>query len=418
MSLYGMMRTGVSGMNAQANRLSTVADNIANSDTTGYKRSSVEFSTLLLATPGGNYNSGGVNTTVRTAISAQGALQYTTSITDLAINGDGFFVVQVPGNDGTGAADNTRYLTRAGSFVLDAGGRMINSAGYQLMGYAPGDTTTLVPIQIDSAPRQPQASTAGYMAGNLPSNADIVPSSSSGSLPAFNTDPAEYTSKSSMLLYTADGTPQMLDIYFSKTGGGAWQVTVFDQATATPGATFPYTGGALGSVNLTFDANGNQTSDGTLSLVAPGGEPFELDLSLFSQYGSGFSLSEIGANGNTSSSISKIQISKDGTLYAQYTDGSAKALYRIPLADVASPDLLTSLAGNVYVESPESGRINVKLANEEGRGSIVAGALENSNVDIAEELTNMIAAQRSYTANSKVFQTGSDLMDVLVNLKR
>lgn len=414
MSLYGMMRTGVSGMNAQANRLSAVADNIANSDTTGYKRSSVEFSTLLLATPGGNYNSGGVNTTVRTAVSSQGALQYTTSISDLAINGNGFFVVQVPSADGATSVDNTRYLTRAGSFVLDAGGRMINSAGYQLMGYEPGDTNTLVPITISSAAREPQASTAGFIEGNLPSNAEVV----TGNLPSSNTYPVEYTTKSSMLIYTADGSPQMLDIYFSKAGGGGWQVTVFDQSQADSGTTFPYAGGALGSVNLTFDAAGKQTSAGTMSFTAPGGATFDLDLSQFSQYGSGFSVSDIGANGNTNSTISKIQISKDGTLYAQYTDGSAKALYRIPLADVASPDLLTALAGNVYVDNPDSGGINIKLANEEGRGSIVSGALENSNVDIAEELTNMIAAQRSYTANSKVFQTGSDLMDVLVNLKR
>ncbi|TJW37873.1 MAG: flagellar hook-basal body complex protein, partial [Mesorhizobium sp.] len=87
MSLYGMMRTGVSGMNAQANRLSTVADNIANSDTTGYKRSSAEFSTLVMPTTGGAYNSGGVTTTIRSSISAQGVLQYTTSVSDLAVNG-------------------------------------------------------------------------------------------------------------------------------------------------------------------------------------------------------------------------------------------------------------------------------------------------------------------------------------------
>ncbi len=123
-------------------------------------------------------------------------------------------------------------------------------------------------------------------------------------------------------------------------------------------------------------------------------------------------------NGNAPSTIDKIQISQDGVIYAQYADGTTKPLYKIPLADVQSPDNLTAMPGNVYAQSTDSGAVRIGFANEGRLGSIVSGALENSNVDIAEELTNMIAAQRSYTANSKVFQTGSDLMDVLVNLKR
>ena len=127
MSLYGMMRTGVSGMNAQANRLSTVADNIANASTTGYKRSSTEFSSLIIPNTTGNYTSGGVTTAIRYATSVQGDLRYTSSASDLAINGEGFFVVQDSGG--------TPYLTRAGSFVPDGEGRLVNAAGVTLMGY-------------------------------------------------------------------------------------------------------------------------------------------------------------------------------------------------------------------------------------------------------------------------------------------
>ena len=150
----------------------------------------------------------------------------------------------------------------------------------------------------------------------------------------------------------------------------------------------------------------------------PNGSAFSLDLSKLTQLGTGFTVSDAEVNGNAPSTIDKVQISKDGTIYAQYKDGSTKPLYKIPLADVQSPDQLTALPGNVYAQGTESGAVRVGFANEGKLGSIVSGALENSNVDIAEELTNMIAAQRSYTANSKVFQTGSDLMDVLVNLKR
>ncbi|TIU83081.1 MAG: flagellar hook-basal body complex protein, partial [Mesorhizobium sp.] len=175
MSLYGMMRTGVSGMNAQANRLSTVADNIANSDTTGYKRSSAEFSTLIMPSTGGAYNSGGVTTTIRSAVSSQGVLQYTTSVSDLAVNGDGFFVVQDP--------SGTPYLTRAGAFVPDAQGRLVNAAGYQLMAYsyANGDPAAtangfegLVPVQISDQEMTATPSTEGTFTGNLPAGATAV----------------------------------------------------------------------------------------------------------------------------------------------------------------------------------------------------------------------------------------------------
>ena len=121
---------------------------------------------------------------------------------------------------------------------------------------------------------------------------------------------------------------------------------------------------------------------------------------------------------NAPSRIESVSFDTDGTLYAQYDNGTLRALYRIPLATVVSPDQLISHTGNVYSESPESGNVLIGFADEGNRGRIVAGALESSNVDLAEELTTMIQSQRSYTANSKVFQTGSDLMDILVNLKR
>lgn len=418
MSLYGMMRTGVSGMNAQANRLSAVADNIANSDTTGYKRSSAEFSTLVMPTVGGAYNSGGVTTTIRSAIGTQGVLQYTTSVSDLAVNGDGFFVVQDP--------SGTPFLTRAGAFVPDAQGRLVNAGGYQLMAYSYANGTPaatangfegLEPVQISDQEMTATPSTEGTFNGNLPAGATPV---AAGSLPTTNTATAQYTSKSSLVAYDNLGNKVLLDVYFTNTGAGTWQVSVFDQSKATAGTSFPYTGGALGSANLTFDTTtGKLTGAVTgVSLTVPNGAAFNLDLSKLTQLGTGFTVSDATVNGNAPSTIEKINIGPDGVIYAQYEDGSTKPLYKIPLADVQSPDRLTALPGNVYSQSADSGAVRIGFANEGKLGSVVSGALENSNVDIAEELTNMIAAQRSYTANSKVFQTGSDLMDVLVNLKR
>ncbi|ANT53373.1 flagellar hook protein FlgE [Mesorhizobium amorphae] len=417
MSLYGMMRTGVSGMNAQANRLSAVADNIANSDTTGYKRSSAEFSTLVMPSTGGAYNSGGVTTTIRSSISAQGVLQYTTSVSDLAVNGDGFFVVQDP--------SGTPFLTRAGAFVPDAEGKLVNAAGYQLMAYSyangvPAATANgfegLVPVQISDQEMTATPSTEGTFTGNLPANSTPP----SGALPSTNSPTAEYTSKSSLVAYDNLGNKVLLDVYFTNTGTGTWEVSVFDQSQATAGTSFPYTGGALGSANLTFDTTTGKLTGAvdSVSFTVPNGAAMNLDLAKLTQLGTGYTVSEAEVNGNAPSTIEKIDIGSDGVIYAQYEDGSTKPLYKIPLADVTSPDRLTALPGNVYSQSADSGAVRIGFASEGKLGAIVSGALENSNVDIAEELTNMIAAQRSYTANSKVFQTGSDLMDVLVNLKR
>ena len=418
MSLYGMMRTGVSGMNAQANRLSTVADNIANADTTGYKRSSTEFSTLVMPTTGGAYNSGGVTTTVHSSISSQGVLQYTTSVSDLAVNGDGFFVVQ--------DASGTPYLTRAGAFVPDADGKLVNAAGFQLMAYSyqngvPAATVNgfqgLVPVTISDQGMTATPSTEGSFTANLPASATPV---AAGDLPSTNSATAQYTAKSSLVSYDNLGNKVLLDVYFTNTGAGSWQVSVFDQSKATPGTSFPYTGGALGSANLTFDNTTGELTGATnsVSFTVPNGAPMTLDLSTLTQLGTGYTPGDAHVNGNAPSTINKVEISKDGTIYASYKDGSSKALYKIPLADVTSPDQLSALAGNVYAQSSESGAVKIGFANEGKLGAVISGALENSDVDIAEELTSMIAAQRSYTANSKVFQTGSDLMDVLVNLKR
>lgn len=427
MSLYGMMRTGVSGMNAQANRLSTVADNIANSDTTGYKRSSIEFSSLVMPTTGGAYNSGGVNSTIRTAVTDRGDLKGTTSVSDLAIRGDGFFVVQ----DSSG----TPYMTRAGSFVPDAQGRLVNAAGFQLMAYSyengvPAATVNgfqgLVPVQISDGKMTATPSTSGTFSGNLPSGA--TPVAAPATLPSGNAATAQYTNKSSMVVYDNLGNKVMVDIYFTKTGAGTWDVAVFDQSKAAPGGPFPYgAGGQLAPVavppapavpiTLTFDGNGKLTGTDNVTFNVPGGASLKLDLKGLSQIGTGYTATG-KVNGNGPSSIEKVTIGKDGTIYAQYQDGSTKPLYKIPLAQVPSPDRLIQQSGNVFTQSPDSGEVQIGFAGEGKRGDIISGALENSNVDIAEELTNMISSQRSYTANSKVFQTGSELMDILVNLKR
>ncbi|MET3661940.1 flagellar hook protein FlgE [Aquamicrobium ahrensii] len=416
MSLYGMMRTGVSGMAAQSSRLATTADNIANSDTTGYKRSSTEFSSMVMPNTGRNYTSGGVTTTVFNSISQQGIHKYTTSALDLAVDGNGFFVVQ--------GGDGKNYLTRAGAFVPDGQGRLVNAAGFQLMAYPYGftpaagsaDFSSLVPVAVPQGEIPAQASTQGAFQGSLPTGSTPV---APANLPSANGATAQSTVSSSLVIYDGQGIQRILDVHFTNTGAGTWEVAVFDRADAAPGGGFPYSSPALGSGNLTFDpvTGALDPAVTSLSLSLPSGQAIDLDFSQLTETGTQPAVVQ-NADGYAGSAIEKVEISRDGVVSAIYGNGTIEKLFSIPLAEVPSPDRLTVLPGNVFSASSDSGDVTIGLANQKTRGAIVSGALENSNVDIAEELTEMIAAQRSYTANSKVFQTGSELMDVLVNLKR
>ncbi|MCQ4634122.1 MULTISPECIES: flagellar hook protein FlgE [Shinella] len=408
MSLYGTMRTGVSGMNAQANRLSTVADNIANANTTGYKKASTQFSSLILPTTGGAYNSGGVNTDVRYSISSQGTFTYTTSATDLAINGKGFFIVQ--------GSDGVEYMTRAGAFTPMSDGSLQNSSGFKLMGYPYSSTEDptivingfagLEEINLAAGELNVKASESGYLHVNLPSNAE---------------DP--FSKTTSLVAYDSLGNTRKLDFKYSTTGTpNEWSLEV-NYTDPVSGTVTPL----LAATTLTFDTDGKLVSPTDITLAGPttigGGVLNPLEISIGGTSGGSTQLAaDFAAKGDIDgigpSGVAGYEISDDGIVYLKYENGDLAPKYRIAMANVQSPDNLKPLPGNVYAQSSDSGVVVMGYAGNGGYGTIISGALEDSNVDIAEELTSMIESQRNYTANSKVFQTGSELMEVLVNLKR
>lgn len=395
MSLYGMMRTGVSGMNAQANRLSAVADNIANASTVGYKRAETQFSSLVLPSTAGQYNSGSVVTNVRYGISDQGGIRSTSSTTDVAIDGNGYFAVRGP--------DGSNYLTRAGSFVPDKDGNLVNSAGFYLLGSVSGNITGsdlggLSIININSAATGPKASEAGKFSVNLPAG-DTVPAA------------GQFNHKTSLISYSNDGDKITLDVYFSKNDAGNWDVSIRNAADNVE----------VGSGTLEIDtATGNVAAGGAISVNLAGyeGGTIALDLSESKQVAGEYTISEAVIDGRSATGVKNIDIASDGRVVAILQDGSQSLIAYVPLANVASPDRMTVVSGNVFSVSAESGPAKLGAPQSNGMGKILSGSLEESNADIAQELTDMIEAQRSYTANSKVFQTGSELMDVLVNLKR
>lgn len=418
MSLYGVMRTGVSGMNAQANRLSTVADNVANVNTTGYKGASCEFSSLVLSNWSAAYESGSVLTDVRHNIDAQGGLVGTSSVSDLAIRGNGFFMVANPAG--------TPYLTRAGSFITNGDGTLVNAAGFSLLGYKlnpdqPAVTlngfNNLVPVSFGGPSLSATPSTLGSIKANLPANATVVATSA---LPSGNSASSSYTNKSSLIVYDNLGAEVKLDIYFAKTSGGDWEMSVFDSRDASPNGGFPYGGSPLSVQAITFGADGklDPAQQSQFAFTIPGGDDFTLDIAGTTQFATGYTVLSATVNGTPAGEPKDVEISRDGYVYAIYDGGTRIPVFRIPLARVTSPDLLTPLAGNVFQASADTGGITVGFAQSGGLGDVMSKTLEQSTVDLANELTTMIDAQRGYTANSKVFQTGSELMDVLVNLKR
>lgn len=525
MSLYGSMRTGVSGMNAQSNRLGTVAENIANANTTGYKRASTEFSSMILPSGGGNYNSGGVETQVRYSISQQGATTYTTSDSDLAIDGGGFFIVQ--------SASGENLLTRAGSFVQDKDGKLINTSGFKLMGYeysSNQDPTVVVngydglrEINIEGGGLSATGSTAGALDVNLPSGASVGFSKST-SLVAYDTQgntclidfkytktsanewvvdatyngtsvlahPAQPSTNAVLSgnldasaavgtthlthsdFYASDGSLQTVDILYEMTPAG-WEFTVshagtplfsdqlhaneFDASgnyldpepmdipeidlgggvmlgpgtlvlnglTSVSGPStidLEFDGSAAGStIELKFDAKGQLLWPKSLTTgsVATNGallNSLHIDIDGTTQVGADFTVANGDVNGNSVSKVSGFEISDEGIVSLRYDNGDLDPRYRIALANVQSPDKLRPETGNVYSQGTDSGVVVMGYPKSGEMGRIISRALEGSNVDIANELTSMIESQRNYTANSKVFQTASDLLDVLVNLKR
>jgi len=177
----------------------------------------------------------------------------------------------------------------------------------------------------------------------------------------------------------------------------------------------------LATATLDFDpTTGRLTgaSTSSVSVAVPNGATLDIDMADSSQFAANYTVLETEVDGNPASEVDRVNISKEGIVSAVFKNGSQVDVYQIPLGTVTSIDKLRPLPGNVYAVGDDSGNLQVKLPGQAGLGTIVSGALEQSNVDLANELTIMIEAQNSYTANSKVFQTGAELMDVLVNLRR
>ena len=410
-----ILNTSVSGMQANSNWLSSISQNVANANTNGYKNVETDFSSLVDQIANGNADFGGVSTSQVSLNGLQGNVISTSTSTDLAVQGAGFFVV----SDSSG----TTYLTRNGSFTPDASGNLVNSAGYYLMaqnvqnGVSPlaaNSLTGLQKVNVVNAGQTATPTTNASLTANVPSTATPV---AAANLPSTNSAGSTYTEATSLVVYDNLGASHTINIYYTNTGSNTWEVDAFDASKAT-GSGFPYSSGPLATQTLTFNPTTGALSSGSpVSLTVPNGQPMNLDLTGTTQLAAGFNVTAATANGMAPSGISGVSISTSGSLTFNYANGTSSVAYDIPLANVVSPDNLASVNGGAYLQTSASGPVYLGTAGGAGFGKIEASSLESSTVDLATELTDMIQAQSAYEANSKVFQTGANILDVLNGLK-
>ncbi len=407
MGLYGIMNTSVSGMNAQANKLSTVADNISNANTVGYKRYKTGFSTLVGAGSGSGHESGIVNTNIIQTVRQQGAFNFTSKSTNLAINGNGFFQVQ----DKEGGT----YFTRAGDFVLDKNGEMVNAGGYKLL--SEGGQ----PVQVDLNTPVWQASTTGELGVNLPSNADVRTGAGAGLVDG------NYHFKTSISAYDQNGNLVKVDVVYTKTAevkdptdptntrilSSSWKVQAVDKDGNN------ISGAGVDGITLEFNGDGKlkDTSTTEFTLDTPNGEVLTLDMSKTVTAGEKFSVSKVDVDGYKPSTIQSVRIEADGRIFGVYGSSAEKLLTKIQIVNFSNPDGLQAKSGNVYAATDASGDPAVGFPGDNGFGTLYAGAVEGSNVDLAAELTEMVQSQRTYSANTKVFNASSELLQELNNLR-
>lgn len=442
MSLYGAMSTAVSALDANSAALSTASANIANVNTIGYKAGQATFSTLLASTLGTtDVSSAGVTVNQTQNVSEQGLLQTTASPTDLAISGNGFFVVNT--NATAPNAANSLYYTRAGNFTPDGNGDLRNAGGYYLMGWAldstgsvPSDRNDMTAVNINALSGKANPTTTMTYKANLQSSTAITAGYVAGDMYAGTVTP---DFQRTINVYDAQGGTQPLQLSFVKTGANSWSYEISYQ-----GATSNLTGGAAAnpiySGVMSFNPDGTLANadtsiapaTGSLTLTLPwdvttsGLNPQTMSLDLgtvggsdgMTQFDSTSTQVSSQVDGALFGSLAGVSVDGNGYVTARFTNGLTQNIYKLPVATFANPDGLAAVSGNAYALSNDSGTVTISEANTGGAGSIKSRSLEGSTVDLASEFTNLITTQRAYAASSRIVTTASTMLDQLLQVVR
>jgi flagellar hook protein FlgE len=431
MSLFGSLNIGVAGLAANGAALSATSSNIANVNTVGYKEATTNFSTFLNSVGPSSGGAAGVTAVTGQDVTTQGLPITTTSPTDLAISGNGFFVVSPT------ADSAVQEYTRAGSFRPDANGFLVNSAGLYLRGWAldgqgniPTNTGDLSLINISSVQGKAQATNNLGLQANLQSSAAIVSPYSAGDMAAGTVAP---DFQRTINVYDSQGGSQPLTFSFVKTGANTWGYEVSYAGDAANMSS----SGPLYSGTMKFNTDGSlanadtaaATPSGTISMTIPWSATTGLAAQTISinlgtvggtggvtQYDSDSTLNASTADGKPFGTVTGVTVAKDGTLTAQFSNGLTQDIYRIPVATFANPNGLSQMSGNAYIATKASGAADINIADSGAAGGIASQSLEGSTVDLATEFTNLITTQRAYSASARIITTADQMLQQLEQL--
>lgn len=444
MSIYGALFSGVSGLTANASALGIISDNIANLNTDGYKDTSARFSTLVTSPAGAhNYSPGGVQISPSQNIDKQGLLQASSSPTDLAITGKGFFVTSASNQIGQGGESR---FTRSGSFRTNNQGFLQNTAGDYLFGWAIdnlgnlptnlSDLSALTPIDISSLTGTADPTTVMSLQANLKAGTPVHPSAGTyavGQIADGTIATPDFVR--SIQFFDSQGGSRTMNFGFIKSAANTWKAEAYI-TPATDVLAGPHPFGRVAAGNLVFQTDGTRSAATTFPTPNPmvinwdtaitglGTSSINLNIGTvgrpdgITQFATNSVLAAASINGAVFGNLLGLEVDNDGFMTATFENGIRQKIYKIPLAVFPNPNGLAARNGNSYGQSDKSGAFTLLEANNGTAGRIDPNVLEASTVELAEEFTNLITAQRGYSANAKIITTADEMLDELIRIKR
>ena len=431
-------RAALSGLNAASNDLRVIGNNVANAGTTGFKKSRAEFADVYPATNLGvaaNAIGAGVRTAAVSQQFAQGNIDFTNNILDLAVSGQGFFRMSDNG---------TISYTRAGAFQIDDSGYIVNNIGQRLTGFQPDTngniTGALGDIFLDRSDIAPSPTgaltTNGGISAVLNLDANDTPTyapTAGGAASTFDrTDPTTYNYSTSLTVYDSLGNPLLATMYFRPTTtANLWEAHLWvTNSAGTAIEVVPNGNVANEPLRMQFSNTGTLTSvtpqigaatvaDYTPTNPGTGAAnlDFEVDFGGTTQFGTNFSVNSLTQDGYTSGRLSGVDIGDTGIIQARFTNGQNRVLGQVALANFNNPQGLQQLGDTQWAETADSGAALVGAPSTSSLGVIQSGALESSNVDLTEELVKMITAQRNFQANAQVISTADTITQTIINIR-
>ena len=433
MTISSSLNAGVAGLAANASRLASISDNIANSSTYGYKRVQTDFHSMVISSSGGTYSAGGTRSTSQRLIDERGPLVSTSNPTDLAVRGRGMLPVALTSQVMAGNGASEMLLTTTGSFRTNADGLLTTESGLVLLGWPalpdgtvpsyPRDTSEgLEPVQINVNQFSGEPTTRMTLGVNLPATeTDATASGESQELSIEYFDNLG-TSESIQIEYIpsipASGSSNQWTMIMRDTALGSaivGEYTLdFDDSRAL--------GGTLASVT-TVSGGTYDPITGSMIVTVAGG-PIEIDIGNIgesdgiTQLSDRFAPVSISKDGSPVGNMTSVEVDANGFVHAFFDTGITRKIYKVPLVDLPNPNGMVALDHQTYKPSPESGTYFLWDAGEGPTGDIVAFAREESATDVAGELTSMIQTQRAYSSNAKVIQTVDEMLQETTNIKR